>query len=75
MSPETLNRVAEPFFTTKTAQGGMGLGTFLARAFAERLGGSLTFESELGKGSTALLELPLTCYDEQRETSGADRRR
>ena len=50
MSPETLNRIAEPFFTTKAARGGMGLGTFLARAFAERLGGSLVFESETGQG-------------------------
>jgi two-component system sensor histidine kinase RegB len=58
MSPETLNRIAEPFFTTKAPGRGMGLGTFLARSFAERLGGSLVFESEVGKGTRALLELP-----------------
>jgi len=58
MSPETLNRIAEPFFTTKEPGRGMGLGTFLARSFAERLGGSLVFESEVGKGTRALLELP-----------------
>jgi len=60
MCPETLNRVAEPFFTTKGTGGGLGLGTFLARLFAERLNGSLAFESEAGSGTKAILELPLT---------------
>jgi len=63
MSPETLNRIAEPFFTTKATGGGLGLGTFLARLFAERMNGSLTFESDLGTGTKAILELPLTQHD------------
>jgi signal transduction histidine kinase len=37
----------------------MGLGTYLVRVFAERLGGRLAFESEPGKGTRALLQLPL----------------
>ena len=42
--PETvLRRIAEPFFTTKEPGKGMGLGTFLVRTFAERLGGSLSY--------------------------------
>jgi two-component system, sensor histidine kinase RegB len=58
--PETvLRRVAEPFFTTKEPGKGMGLGTFLARTFAERLGGGLSFESTPGKGTTAKLHLPV----------------
>jgi two-component system, sensor histidine kinase RegB len=56
MSRETLNRIAEPFFSTKS---GMGLGTYLVRVFVEQLGGRLAFESEPGKGTTVLLELPL----------------
>jgi two-component system sensor histidine kinase RegB len=63
MSPETLNRIAEPFFTTKGTGEGLGLGTFLARLFAERMNGSLAFESELGIGTKAILELPRTHYD------------
>lgn len=59
MTPEMMDRIAEPFFTTKAAGQGMGLGTFLARSLAERLGGSLTFESAPGAGTVALLELPL----------------
>jgi two-component system sensor histidine kinase RegB len=59
MAPETLGHVGEPFFTTKEPGRGMGLGVFLVRNLAERLGGQLTIESSLGKGTTATLNLPL----------------
>lgn len=58
MTPEVLSHLAEPFFTTKAPGLGMGLGTFLVRMFAEHLNGRLSFDSTLGKGSTAVLELP-----------------
>jgi two-component system sensor histidine kinase RegB len=63
MTPEVLSHLAEPFFTTKAPGVGMGLGTFLVRMFAEHLNGRLSFDSTLGKGSTAVLELPapVTC--------------
>jgi two-component system sensor histidine kinase RegB len=59
MSVETLRHIAEPFFTTKTPGKGLGLGTFLARVFAENMDGALIFDSTPGKGTTAILELPL----------------
>jgi two-component system sensor histidine kinase RegB len=59
MSPETLHRIGEPFFTTKAPGCGMGLGTYLVRVFADQLGGRLVFESEPGKGTRASLQLPL----------------
>jgi two-component system sensor histidine kinase RegB len=58
MTPEVLERVAEPFFTTKAAGQGMGLGAFLAHLIAQTLGGQLSFDSEPGRGCTAILELP-----------------
>jgi two-component system sensor histidine kinase RegB len=58
MSADVLERVAEPFFTTKAPGKGMGLGAFLAHLFAQTLGGHLSFESEPGRGCTATLELP-----------------
>jgi len=58
MPPEVLERVAEPFFTTKATGQGMGLGAFLAHLFAQTLGGQLSFESEPGRGCIATLDLP-----------------
>jgi signal transduction histidine kinase len=63
MTPETLNRLAEPFFTTKGPGRGMGLGTFLVRVFAENLKGSLAFESEVGAGTEAVLDVPFITHD------------
>jgi two-component system sensor histidine kinase RegB len=59
MPDHVLRRIAEPFFTTKEPGKGMGLGTFLVRTFAERLGGRVLFESSSGQGTIVRLELPL----------------
>jgi two-component system sensor histidine kinase RegB len=61
MSDVDLARIGEPFFTTKPPGAGLGLGVFLARAFADRLGGHLTFSSQPGEGTTVVLDLPTTC--------------
>jgi two-component system sensor histidine kinase RegB len=58
ISEAVLHRAGEPFFTTKEAGRGMGLGLFLARIFAERAGGTLTLRAD--RGTIAVLELPLT---------------
>jgi len=62
MQPDVLERAGEPFFTTKEPGRGMGLGLFLARLFAERLGGSLTLTSD--RGTIAVLELPVRATTE-----------
>jgi two-component system sensor histidine kinase RegB len=59
MSQDALRHAGEPFFTTKEPGKGMGLGIFLVRTVADRLGGRLTLESSLGAGTSAALELPL----------------
>jgi two-component system sensor histidine kinase RegB len=58
IAPAAMNRVGEPFFTTKPAGRGLGLGVFLARAFAERMGGQLTLSARPGGGTIARLTLP-----------------
>jgi two-component system sensor histidine kinase RegB len=57
MSEETLRRAGEPFYTTKEPGKGMGLGVFLTRTLADRLGGHLTYESP-GEGTVGTLEIP-----------------
>ncbi|MGA3096016.1 MAG: ATP-binding protein [Bryobacteraceae bacterium] len=71
MSPDALNRVGEPFYTTKAPGQGMGLGAFLARLLAQRLDGSLSFDSEVGAGTRAVLEFPLIEDHGARGATGA----
>lgn len=59
MPLEILHSIAEPFYSTKRPESGMGLGTFLVRVFAEDMGGALIFESAVNQGTSAILELPL----------------
>ena len=51
-------RAGEPFFTTKAAGQGMGLGLFFARSVFEQLGGGLKLESAPGQGTTVTVDIP-----------------
>ncbi|WP_395633481.1 sensor histidine kinase [Flavobacterium sp.] len=54
---ENTERIFEPKFTTKTS--GMGLGLGIIKNIIENYKGTITFESELGKGSTFIVSLPI----------------
>lgn len=58
MTAEVLERVVEPFFTTKSPGAGSGLGLSMIFGFAKQSGGHLKVESELGHGTTIRLYLP-----------------
>ncbi|GAB4180220.1 MAG: ATP-binding protein [Terrimicrobiaceae bacterium] len=58
MPAEMLERLGEPFFTSKGASGGMGLGLFLVRLFCEQHDGRLIFRSSPGSGTEASMRLP-----------------
>lgn len=58
MPAAALERLGEPFFSTKPAGSGMGLGLFLVRAFCDGVGGGLTVESGDGAGTRVGLHLP-----------------
>ena len=60
MSAQEVAHAGEPFFTTKAPGAGLGLGLFLARAFASQVGGSLQWRSSAGTGTTVTLSLPVT---------------
>lgn len=58
MAPETRARAFEPFFTSKEAGKGSGLGLPMVYGFANQSGGAVTLDSKLGYGTTVLLVLP-----------------
>lgn len=59
MTPDTLARAVEPFFTTKGVGKGTGLGLSMIHGFAEQSGGALRLKSAPGAGTTAELWLPI----------------
>jgi two-component system NtrC family sensor kinase len=60
ISPVNLERIWEPFFTTKPEGKGTGLGLAISRRAIEAHHGTLTIESQLGKGTTVIIFLPVT---------------
>ena len=58
MTTETLRRAVEPFYTTKAAGAGTGLGLSMAHGLAAQSGGALRLSSTVGKGTTVEIWLP-----------------
>jgi two-component system NtrC family sensor kinase len=59
MAPETLAKLSTPFFTTKPRGQGTGLGLYISYGIIARHKGRIDVQSELGKGTTFTLQLPL----------------
>jgi two-component system NtrC family sensor kinase len=58
ISPEHLDRVCDPFFTTRQQGEGTGLGLTLVRQIVDAAGGTLQIESVPGEGTLVRLMLP-----------------
>jgi two-component system, NtrC family, sensor kinase len=58
--PQSLQKIFDPFFTTKTVGKGTGLGLSIAYGLIEKHHGSISVESEVGKGTRFVIYLPIT---------------
>jgi PAS domain S-box-containing protein len=60
ITPANLQKIWEPFFTTKPEGKGTGLGLGISRRVIESHHGTLSIQSQLGKGTTVTVFLPVT---------------
>ena len=60
IAPEIIDSIFEPYFTTKGPGEGTGMGLAMVQGVVESYGGKITVDSQLGKGTTFTIYLPVT---------------
>jgi len=59
LNEEVKTKIFDPFFTTKDVGKGTGLGLWISYGIIEKHGGTIEVESQEGKGSEFVIELPI----------------
>lgn len=67
IAPENLDRVFDPFFTTRKVGEGTGLGLSICHGIIAEHNGKIYAQSQLGKGATFIVELPIVTESEEME--------
>jgi two-component system cell cycle sensor histidine kinase/response regulator CckA len=68
IAPEFIERIFEPYFTTKTSRGGTGLGLSNVKSSIESQGGSVVLRSTIGVGTELSMVFPLVAVDIKHST-------
>lgn len=63
IAAEHLNKVTDPFFSTKKSNAGLGLGLSTVARQLEAMGGHLKIASDVGVGTTMVIELPVAATE------------
>jgi len=71
ISKENLDKIFDPFFTTREVGNGTGLGLSICYGIVAQHKGKLYAQSELGKGTTFFVELPIVSKREQQNDTEA----
>lgn len=68
MSQEVLEKIFDPFYTTKEVGTGTGLGLAIVKQTVEEMGGTIKVQSQLGRGTNFLLLFPVRIPDDTERT-------
>jgi signal transduction histidine kinase len=66
ISPDNMKKLFHPFFTTREVGKGTGLGLSICHGIVTEHGGKIYAQSELGKGATFVVELPIIKNNKRR---------
>ncbi len=69
---EIRDRIFDPFFTTKEVGKGIGQGLAVAHSVVEKHGGTISFTTQMGEGTTFTVRLPLGAETECRDVPGQE---